>query len=153
MLRILLAEDNRGDVMLVQKALEEHHLAHELRVVTDGEEALQFIHKMGTSDAMPCPDLLVLDLNLPKADGPEVLREFREHPECAETPVIVVSSSDSPRDRTRMNALGVNRYFRKPTDLEAFMELGAVVRKLLGGEPEVTAIVFPKTAVQRGAVP
>jgi chemotaxis family two-component system response regulator Rcp1 len=135
-LQILLAEDNRGDVMLVQKALEEHHLVHELHVVSDGEEALEFIRDMGKSAATPCPDLLVLDLNLPKVDGSEVLSEFRKHPECLATPVIVMSSSDAPRDRTKINALGVNHYFRKPTDLDAFMELGAVVRQVARGNSD-----------------
>ncbi len=131
MTQILLAEDNPGDVFLVQHALEEHGIEHELHVVTDGAEALAYLAQMGAAGSVPCPDLLLLDLNLPKVDGPQVLTEFRQHPECAQTPVIVVSSSNAERDRARITALGIARYFRKPTDLTAFLQLGAVVREVV----------------------
>lgn len=131
MKQILLAEDNPGDVFLVQQALEEHRIEHELHVVTDGAEALAYLARMGTPGAAPCPDLLLLDLNLPKVDGPQVLSEFRQHPDCAETPVIVVSSSDAERDRARLAPLGIARYFRKPTDLTAYLQLGALVREVV----------------------
>jgi CheY-like chemotaxis protein len=131
MLQILLAEDNRGDVLLVQQALAEHHLPHKLHVVRDGEEALRFVACMGQPGQMPCPDILLLDLNLPKIDGPRVLREFRKHPDCAHTPVVVVTSSDTPDDRARVDALGISRYFKKPSDLDAFLQLGAVVRQVV----------------------
>jgi CheY-like chemotaxis protein len=134
MLQILLAEDNQGDVLLVQQALEEHHIPHELHVVADGEEALRFVAHMGKTGEAPCPDVLLLDLNLPKTDGPQVLNEFRRHPECAHVPVIVVTSSDLPKDRAHIDALGVSCYFRKPTDLDAFLQLGAIVRKVVAGK-------------------
>jgi len=130
---ILLAEDNLGDVLLVQEALAAHDISHELFVVRDGGEALQFVARMGTAGHAPCPDLMLLDLNLPKVDGSAVLAEFRKHPECIQTPVVVISSSDAPKDRERMNALGVAHYFRKPSDLEAYLELGSVVKGLLEG--------------------
>jgi CheY-like chemotaxis protein len=135
LLHILLAEDNRGDVLLVQQALAEHNIRHELHVVRDGEQAIRFIEQMGKSDAVPCPDLLLLDLNLPKVEGQQVLTEFRQHPKCAQTPVIVVSSSDAPRDRTRIGELGISRYFRKPSELDDFMKLGAVVREVVEEKP------------------
>ncbi len=134
MLQILLAEDNAGDVMLVQKALEEHHIDHQLHLVRDGADALRFIGQMGKPGQAPCPDVMLLDLNLPKIKGPEVLSEFRQHPECAHTPVIVVSSSDAEKDRARMAELGVSHYFRKPSDFDDYMKLGAVVRKVMGEE-------------------
>ncbi len=130
-LQILLAEDNIGDVILVRQALDQYQIAHELHVVRDGAEALKFVTRMGQPGHEPCPDLMLLDLNLPKADGPEVLTEFRKHPDCAATPVIVVSSSGAPTDRGRMASLGIARYFRKPTDLDAFMYLGAIVREVV----------------------
>jgi CheY-like chemotaxis protein len=130
---ILLAEDNLGDVLLVQEALAAHNISHKLFVVRDGGEALQFVARMGTPGHEPCPDLMLLDLNLPKVDGPAVLAEFRKRPECIQTPVVVISSSDAPKDRERMNALGVAHYFRKPSDLEAYLELGSVVKGLLAG--------------------
>jgi CheY-like chemotaxis protein len=131
LLNILLAEDNRGDVLLVRQALDEHHIRHKLYVVQDGAEAIRFIEQMGQPDSAPCPDLMLLDLNLPKAEGQQVLAEFRKHPACAHTPVIVVSSSDAPRDRARIGALGVTRYFRKPSELDEFMKLGGVVRDVV----------------------
>ena len=131
MLTILLAEDNPGDVLLVQEALAEHQIKHELHVVQDGAKALDFVSRMGEPGEAPCPDLVLLDLNLPKADGPQVLREIRKHPECAHTPVIVVSSSDAPKDRARMAEFGIARYFRKPSDFEAFLQLGALIREVV----------------------
>jgi chemotaxis family two-component system response regulator Rcp1 len=130
-LNILLAEDNPGDVVLVREALQVHGIAHMLHVVTDGAQALSFLARMGEPGNAPCPDLLLLDLNLPKIDGASVLQEFRNHTECVNTPVIIVSSSDAAKDRDRMTALRVNRYFRKPLDYDAFMKLGTLVREIL----------------------
>ena len=130
MLQILLAEDNESDVFLVERALAEHAIVHELHVVEDGNEALSFVADMGNGDGPPCPDILLLDLNMPKVDGPQVLEQFRKHPACAQTPVIIVTSSDAPNDRERVNALGANAYFRKPSDLHEFMALGALVKEL-----------------------
>jgi CheY-like chemotaxis protein len=132
---ILLAEDNLGDVLLVQEALAAHNISHEMFVVRDGGEALQFVAQMGTKGHAPCPDLMLLDLNLPKVDGPTILAEFRKNSKCIQTPVVVISSSDAPKDRDRMNALGVAHYFRKPSDLEAYLELGSVVKGLLEATP------------------
>jgi CheY-like chemotaxis protein len=129
-LQILLAEDNLGDILLVQEALESHRVPHALHVVRDGDEALAFAH-MGEPGGVPCPDVVLLDLNLAKVDGPELLAEFRKNPRCAETPVIVVTSSDADADRARMESLRVARYFRKPSDLEEFMQLGAVVLEVV----------------------
>jgi CheY-like chemotaxis protein len=143
LLHILLAEDNRGDVLLVRQALDAHHVRYELHVVQDGEQAVRFIGKMGKSDAAPCPDLLLLDLNLPKIEGQQVLAEFRKHPECAMTPVIVVSSSDAPRDKARIGELGISRYFRKPSELEDFMKLGAVILEVVEGTPRAAMSGLP----------
>jgi len=131
MLHILLAEDNLGDVFLVRRALKEHRVAHELHLVRDGAEALEFVNSMGQSRQSPCPDLILLDLNLPKVDGHNVLTAFRKHPDCAHTPVIVVTSSDAPGDRARLANLGISHYFRKPSDYNAFLGLGAIVRKVV----------------------
>ncbi len=131
---ILLAEDNLGDVLLVKEALATHQIPHDLHVVRDGGEALNFVAHMGEPGQVPCPDVMLLDLNLPKVDGPAILTEFRKHPECVQTPVVVISSSDTPQDRDRMSALGVTYYFRKPSDLEAYLQLGSVVKRLLEGE-------------------
>lgn len=129
-LRILLAEDNRADVLLVRESLETYGVAHELHLVRDGGEALDYVAHMGTASGQPCPDLVLLDLNLPKADGTTVLGALRQRPECAQTPVIVISSSDAPKDRERIEALGIARYFRKPSDLDEFLKLGLVVSEV-----------------------
>jgi len=131
-LHLLLAEDNPGDVLLVQEALQQHRILHELHVVRDGAAALEFVRRMGQPGEAPCPDLILMDLNLPKVDGPQVLGEFRKHPACAHTPVIVVTSADTPMDRARLTRFGIARYFRKPSDYEAFLQLGALVREIVG---------------------
>ena len=135
-LKILLAEDNLADILLVRKALEEYQVPHDLHVVRDGEEALTFIRSMGGPGGIPCPDIVLLDVNLPKVEGAEILSEFRKHPQCAETPVIVITSSDAHRDRERMAEFGIARYFRKPSDLDEFMKLGAVVLEVVERKSE-----------------
>jgi CheY-like chemotaxis protein len=131
LLNIFLAEDNPGDVFLVRRALNQSHIPHELHVATDGQQALDYVEEMG-KPGVPCPDLLLLDVNLPKADGVRVLSEFRHHSQCTETPVIMVSSSDAPKDWERVAALGVDRYFCKPSELGAYMRLGGVVLDVMG---------------------
>jgi CheY-like chemotaxis protein len=130
-IHVLLAEDNRGDIILVSEALVAHNVPHNIQVATDGAEAMDFVMRMGKPGEAPCPDILLLDLNLPKIDGHEILREFRRHPECTTTPVIILSSSDRPSDREKVRALGVTRYFKKPTKLEAFLQLGAIVKEAI----------------------
>ena len=83
-------------------------------------------------------DLVILDWMLPKLDGPEILSEFRKHPRCLGTPVIVMSSSDARKDRARMEALGIARYFKKPSDLDEFLKLGAVVREVVEEKSRAT---------------
>jgi two-component system, chemotaxis family, response regulator Rcp1 len=129
-LRILLAEDNEADVVLVRYALQSHNVLHQLHVIADGAKAIDFIVKIGRPGSAPCPDLMLLDLNLPTADGTEVLREFRKHPQCSSTPVIIVTSSDAPKDRARVAELGISHYFTKPSDWDAFMRLGEVVMRV-----------------------
>ena len=122
-----MAEDNRGDVHLVQLALREHGVPFTMRVANDGELALDVVNRLGKDEKVP--DLAVLDLNLPRQEGEKVLRSLRSHPCCGTTPVIVMTSSLNQRDRAvaeRYNA----EYFVKPTDLNAFLELGALVKKL-----------------------
>ena len=131
-IRILLAEDSRADILMVREALKAHEIAHELHVAVNGEEALAFIARMGKPGEPPCPDILLLDLNLPRADGLDVLREFRQNPECASTPVIVMSSSNAPRDREGAAALDVTCYFAKPMSYEKFIQLGQLIKDAVG---------------------
>jgi len=129
---ILLVEDNRGDIVVVKMSLRRHRIEHTLHIVNDGDQALNYIARMGQSDDAPFPDIVLLDLNLPKVDGPEVLRVFRQRPDCTHIPVIVITSSDAPSDREQVAALGINYYFKKPTDFESFMEVGAIVGRFIG---------------------
>ena len=126
-MNIMLVEDNPADVELVREALDSVNLSHVLQVAPDFENAKHQIDSI--SHGAPCPDVLLMDLNLPQGSGLELLRIFRANPKWQTVPVIVVSSSDSGRDRDLAARLGANHYFRKPIDLKEFMELGAIVVK------------------------
>jgi CheY-like chemotaxis protein len=131
-LQVLLAEDNAGDVFLIREALRAQRLDYELRILKDGTEAARYLKTIGTSPGVPCPDVFLVDLNLPSGDGHNLIETFRRHPQCALVPVVVVTSSDAPRDRVRAQELGANAYFRKPSDLTAFLQLGRIVANLVG---------------------
>lgn len=124
---VLLAEDNPGDVYLVREALQQEQLNFELVVKTDGEQMLTFIEKVDAG-MEPCPDVLLLDLNLPKRNGESLLERMRKSAQCSRIPVIIVTSSASPKDRETAFRLGASSYFQKPSDFEAFMRLGSLVR-------------------------
>jgi CheY-like chemotaxis protein len=130
-IHVLLAEDNEGDVFLVQEALRFHKLEFQLHVARDGLAATRYIERLGHTPDAPCPDVFLLDLNLPKADGHDILNSLRAHPTCSKVPVIVVTSSDAPNDRRRAELLGASHYFRKPSDLTRFMALGALIREVV----------------------
>jgi two-component system, chemotaxis family, response regulator Rcp1 len=130
-LEVLLVEDSRGDVLLVQEALHAYAIPHRIHLVIDGEQALDYFRRMGKSGAPPYPDVVLLDLNLPKIEGSEVLRVLRSYPECARTPAIIVSSSVSPDVREKVDTLHVDGYFRKPAELAAYLELGAMVKQVV----------------------
>jgi len=135
MINVLLIEDNFGDVLLVKEALAAHEIENTLHVLSDGQKALQFVQGMGKPDSAPCPDVILIDLNLPKIDGGVVLAAIREHHACTNTPVIVVTSSDNATDRRKARSLGVKHYFRKPSDLDGFMKLGEIVQTVLKSGP------------------
>lgn len=130
--RILLIEDSQADILLVRHALESRGLECDLQIYRDGADALRAVANIGVSGF--APDVLLLDMNLPKVDGPQVLSKFREHPDCAKVPVIVISSSDERSDRARVEPFGVAYYFKKPPDYDAFLELGTLVKKLIGAQ-------------------
>jgi two-component system, chemotaxis family, response regulator Rcp1 len=130
--KILLAEDNSGDVLLVRRALQKHQIEHELTVIEDGEAALRYLEVTGSSgDPEKCPDLILLDLNLPRCSGNQILERLKNDPVYQNSPVIVLTSSDSPHDRAKAIDLGAARYFCKPTDLAGFMSLGQVVQDVI----------------------
>ena len=128
--RILLAEDNRADAILVRHALTTHRVTGELHIVIDGEEAFRTIDRIDHG-LLDLPDIVLLDLNLPRREGTEVLGYLRRSQRCSQLPVVIVTSSDAPRDRELTAALGISAYFRKPSDYDEFMELGGLVRRLV----------------------
>jgi len=129
-IRVLLVEDNLGDIVLVREALKEAQLECELSIQDNGESMLRMIEK-SEQDGGPFPDIVLLDLNLPRIDGLQLLERMRRDPRWAEVPVVIASSSDSPHDRQVAAALGVSEYFRKPSDYDEFMRIGAIVRRLV----------------------
>jgi CheY-like chemotaxis protein len=132
---ILLVEDNSGDVILVREALLEHRITNPLCVVTDGQKAVEFLDDLSAGAHPECPALLILDLNLPRKTGREVLAHMRHIRRCDGIPVLVLSSSNAPADRKAAADLGANLYLRKPTDLADFMQIGATIRQLLQTHP------------------
>jgi len=131
MSRILLEEDNPADVYLIRTALEEHGVDLPLQVAADGSEVLRVIQEE-ESLAETRLELIILDLNLPRHDGIEILRRLREAERLARIPVVVLTSSDSPSDRMAASELGAACFLRKPSNLEQFLSLGAVFKALLG---------------------
>jgi len=131
MSKILLAEDNPADVYLIRTALEEHEVHLPLQVAADGSEVLRVIQEE-ESLAETQLELIILDLNLPRHDGIEILRRLRETEHLSRIPVVVLTSSDSPSDRLAASELGAACFLRKPSNLEQFLNLGAVFKTLLG---------------------
>jgi CheY-like chemotaxis protein len=129
--QIVLVEDTELDVFLIRQALGQAGLAFELRVLVNGEEALEFISKIDSDKTVPLPHLIVLDLNLPKVNGGQVLERVRQSSRCAPVPVLVLTSSDSPKDRAIVAQFSATQYFRKSSRLDEFMSLGPVIRELL----------------------
>jgi CheY-like chemotaxis protein len=137
---IFLAEDNPADVYLLREALAAE-CAGEIDVVVaqDGEEALDFVQGRGAFHAAGRPDLIILDLNLPKSDGNDVLKAIRETASLSAVPVVILTSSDSPRDRAAAERLGANHYITKPSDLDDFLALGGQLLSFAGHRGKAAA--------------
>ncbi|SDQ29072.1 response regulator [Natronobacterium texcoconense] len=120
--QILLVEDNPGDVRLTKEAFEQGRIENDLHVVSDGAEALDFLTQRGEYEDAPRPDLVLLDLNLPRTNGEEVLRELKDDPELRSIPVIVLTSSQTEEDIARSYELHANAYLTKPVDPDEFIE-------------------------------
>ena len=129
-LNLLLAEDNLPDALLVREAIKAENLPIEIYMAADGEQAVDFIANAEKDPNAPWPHLLLLDLNLPKVDGFEVLRRVRTSDKCKDIPVLIVTSSDSPADRDEAVKFGA-RYFRKPVTYEEFLKIGPFLRSFL----------------------
>jgi two-component system, chemotaxis family, response regulator Rcp1 len=137
---IFLAEDNPADVYLLREALTaESSDDIEVVVAQDGEEALDFVERRGPFQNAGRPNLIILDLNLPKTDGNDVLRGIRESEHLSNVPVVILTSSDSPRDRAAAERLGASCYITKPSDLDAFLALGGRLLSLATGHGSIAA--------------
>ena len=123
LVRILLVEDNPEEVLLTTEALKDAKAANEVHVAEDGVEALQFVRREGEFADAPRPDLILLDLNLPRKDGRQVLAELKGDDALRRIPVIVLSTSSSAKDIAEAYESGVNAYVRKPVNLERFIEV------------------------------
>ena len=125
--RILLGEDNPADVYLIRQALDENAINYDLTVAVHGGEILEVVNTSGAA----IPDLIVLDLNLPRHEGLEILKLIRATPELERVPVAILTSSDSPKDRLAASQLGATCYIRKPSNLDEFMDIGKTFHTLL----------------------
>lgn len=129
LIEILLIEDNPGDVRLTQEALSEGKVLNNLSVVTDGEEGLAFLRREGRFAKAPRPDLILLDLNLPRMDGRELLQTIKEDPDLKVIPVVILTTSQDEQDVLKSYNLHANCYVVKPVDLEQFM---GIIRTIEG---------------------
>jgi chemotaxis family two-component system response regulator Rcp1 len=120
-IQVLLVEDNSGDVRLMQEAFRDAKMHLDLHVAGDGVEAMEFLLRQGEFSRSPRPDLILLDLNLPRKDGREVLAEIKSHPSLKAIPVVVLTTSASDADIERSYLLHANCYISKPVELEGFL--------------------------------
>jgi chemotaxis family two-component system response regulator Rcp1 len=125
--RILLGEDNPADVYLIRQALDEIGITYDLKVAVHGGEVLDLV----AGKPSGVPDLIVLDLNLPRHEGLEILKFIRESVDLSRVPVVILTSSDSPKDRIAASELGADCYIRKPSNLDEFMAIGRTFHSLL----------------------
>jgi chemotaxis family two-component system response regulator Rcp1 len=123
-MNILIVEDNEGDVLLIREALRESGIDFKFKHVADGEQALVYFDSGVRTSGGSLPDLVLLDLNLPKRDGWEVLRVLRGSPGLNRTPVVIFSSSNAPEDLQRAASIDSLIYIRKPSNLEDFLAIG-----------------------------
>jgi len=120
---ILLIEDNPADIDLTKEAFEECKFTNNLHIVSDGENALAFLRKESNFRDKPRPDLILLDLNLPKIDGREILEEIKNDDKLKQIPVVILTTSESKEDITEMYKLHANCYITKPVDINQFIKV------------------------------
>ena len=137
--RILLVEDNAADIYLMRKAMKDAGLVVELTIIEDGAEALACARRQGKYAGSPIPDLAILDLNLPKAGGAAILQAMRQNKDMSKVPVAITTSTAAPREQAKAEELGIERFITKPADLEAFLQIGYVLKELLERKPGPTS--------------
>jgi CheY-like chemotaxis protein len=117
---VLLVEDDEGDVLMTREAFDFYKLRNTLHVVTDGEQAMQFLRRTGPYADAPRPGLILLDVNLPRLSGLEVLAQLKQDPELLDVPVVMLTTSQADEDIIRSYKLHANAYVSKPVDFDAF---------------------------------
>ncbi|TQS43857.1 response regulator [Cryptosporangium phraense] len=122
-IEVLLVEDDPGDVLMTKEAFDDHKLRNTLHVVNNGVDALAYLRKEGEYTGVPTPDLVLLDLNLPRMDGREVLAEIKKDEVLRRIPVVVLTTSEAEEDVLRSYNLHANAYVTKPVDFEAFVRV------------------------------
>ena len=135
---VLLVEDDPGDVVMTQEAFSHNKIGNRLHVVSDGVEALQFLRRTGDHTTAPRPGLILLDLNLPRKDGREVLAEIKSDDDLCDIPVVVLTTSSAEEDILRSYKLHANAYVTKPVDFKRFLD---VVRQI--DDFFVTVVALP----------
>ncbi len=120
-IEVLLVEDDPGDVLMTREAFTDYKIANRLTVVSNGEDAIAYLRKQGEFADVPTPDLVLLDLNLPRRDGREVLRDVKADSELRRIPVVVLTTSDAEEDVLASYDLHANAYVRKPVDFDQFV--------------------------------
>jgi two-component system, chemotaxis family, response regulator Rcp1 len=126
-INILLVEDNLADIRLTQEALKEGYIANRLHVVKDGVQAMDFLYKRPPFTGVPTPDLILLDLNIPRKSGQEVLQEIKQDAELKAIPVVVITTSSSEQDVAKTYANDANCYITKPVDFEQFAHVIKII--------------------------
>jgi CheY-like chemotaxis protein len=122
-LTILMADDDEDDRQGTEEAFREHHLANDFRSVTDGEELLDYLHRRGKYEDAPRPGLILLDLNMPRKDGREALKEIKSDPSLRRIPVVILTTSKAEEDILRTYDLGANSFITKPVGFESLVQL------------------------------
>ena len=122
-MEILLVEDNPGDARLARQGLRQCKIANTLHIVDDGVKAMEFLHRQGEYTTMPRPDLILLDLNMPRKDGREVLREIKDDASLQTIPVVILTTSRAEEDINKSYSLHANCYVSKPLDLLQFLDV------------------------------
>jgi CheY-like chemotaxis protein len=122
-IEVLLVEDDPGDVLLTKEAFADNKVKNNLNIVSDGEEATAYLRRQGVYADAPRPDLILLDLNLPRKDGREVLRDIKADPDLRSIPVVVLTTSEADEDILNSYALHANAYVTKPVDFDSFIRI------------------------------
>jgi CheY-like chemotaxis protein len=123
LISVLLVDDDPGDVLLVKEAFEDHKVGNVLSVVSDGVEAMRYVRREGSYADVARPDLMLLDLNLPRKSGIEVLSEIKNDPALSTIPIVVLTTSEAEEDIVRAYKLHANAYITKPVDFEQFSQI------------------------------